>query len=699
MDESLNYLGILKRRWFPALVVFLACLGLGYYRTTEQEAIYQANGQLLLKKNSTSSLTGVGSQLGQLESAIRGNPLENEAAIIKSVPIAERAIAMMGLSETPQQLLDKLNVQNIRGTDILQLSYTDREPEKAANIINTTMKIYIENDIRANRAQTRAAREFIEEQLPLRLAALERAERDLERFKQQNRVLDLKAEAAATVSILNDLDRQKAATQSNLAAQTARTNSLTDLFQVDAQQAVVEGIVGESPTTIPVLGELQEIQKEIEVQKLRFTESHPQVIALRQEEAILLEELKQRIEQSFIGASGRLLEKEDPEQIVQLRPQGLQQGLLGSLAGAEAERLSLEVRLESIDEVAATYRQRANSLPQLELEQRQLERQVQAMETSYNTLLKTFQELLVAENQQVGNATVITPALVPASPLTGRQLIYLVQGAVGGLVLGALTALLLERLDSTVRTSQAARNLVGYSLLSSIPTFPGRFLGGNVPQLIVKNAPDSPASEAFRMLQTNLRFLNQEQPLKAFVVASSVPQEGKSTIAANLAVSMSQLRRRVLLIDGDMRNPSQHKIWKISKEVGLSSVLLGEAELDLALQEVMPNLEVIAAGMPTLNPVALLDSSQMHVLLAYAEQHYDFIIIDSPPLTVAADATILGKSVDGVLLVVRPGSVDSGHVAYSKELLQQANQKVLGLVLNGVSSSNTPAYSPAAIDA
>jgi polysaccharide biosynthesis transport protein len=189
------------------------------------------------------------------------------------------------------------------------------------------------------------------------------------------------------------------------------------------------------------------------------------------------------------------------------------------------------------------------------------------------------------------------------------------------------------------------------------------------------------------MLQTNLRVFNSEQPIKVVVVSSAVAKEGKSTISANLATSISQLGRKVLLVDADLRNPSQHKIWEMANEVGLSNVLKSETDLEQAAAEVAPNLQVLAAGEYTNNPSALLDSSQMAIFIAQAAQKYDFVIIDSPPLTVAADATILGKLVNGILFVVRPGVADADSVSLAKELLEKADQNVLGIAINGVKAS------------
>ncbi|NES99909.1 MAG: polysaccharide biosynthesis tyrosine autokinase [Sphaerospermopsis sp. SIO1G2] len=689
MEEYLRYLSIIKRRWLPTSIVFLTLVGLSIVKTYLETPIYQAGGQLVLKKNSTSSLTGVGSQLGQLESSVSGRPLGTEVAVLRSIPLAERTINTLGFNLNPLVFLKDLEVKNIENTDILEVYYTDEEPRTAASVVNTLMKIYIENDIEANRAQTKSARDFIAQQLPARKAALQAAERKLQLFKQQNRVLDLKAEAASSVGILTALDKQVADTRSDLSSQTARMQSIKKIFGVTSQDAVLSGFVGESPSTTEVLGKLQNLQQRIAVTSLRLTDDHPTMIDLKKEEIILREELEERIEQSFIGKAGRLNQVKDAENIVQLRTLGLQQGLLGQFASVEAERLSLQVRLTSLADVIESYRARANTLPQLELQQRELEREIVATESSYNSLLNRYQELQVAENLQVSNARVVTPALIPSAPVRSRQYINLLQGFIGGIVLAVTTAFVLERLDKTIKTPKSAKDLLGYALLGYIPPFPN---GTFTPEVIVKKQPDSSISEAFRMLQTNLRFFNSEQTVKVIVVSSAVPKEGKSTVAANLAYSISQLGRNVLLVDADLRHPSQHKIWEIPNEVGLSNILRSQMDVDQAITEITPGMEVITAGELNNNPAALLDSSQMAVFVGQIAQKYDFVIIDTPPVTVAADATILGKLVNGILFVVRPGVVDSTSASLSKEMLEKADQNVLGIAMNGVNSNQQ--YSP-----
>jgi len=683
MQEYLRYWIILKRRWLPVSIVFLTLLGLSIVKTVLETPLYQASGQLVLKKNSTSSLTGVGSQLGQLESSVTGRPLGTAVAILRSIPIATRTINSLKLNLNPLVFLKDLEVKNIENTDIIEINYISTNPGEAAKIVNSLMKIYIENDINANRMQSKSARDFIAQQLPKRKVALQVAEKRLQIFKQGNRVLDLKAEAASTVSILTDLDRQVVATRSELSVQTARKESIRELFGVTSQQAVISGFVGESPNVTPVLQQLQEAQQKLEVLKLQLTDTHPTVINLQEQVDVLNKELKHRIEKSFIGNVGRLNEIHEAKDIIQLRGQGLQQSILNNYATAEAEGLSLQVRLKALATVIQSYRERAGSLPQLELQQRQLEREINASDTSYQNLLAKYQDLQVAENMQVSDAEIITPAFIPGVPIRSRQYINLLQGLIGGLLLGAATAFGLEKMDKTIKTTKSAQDLLGYKLLAYIPQFSN---DGEIPDVIVRNNPDSPVSEAFRMLQTNLRYFNSDHSIKVIVISSAVPKEGKSTIAANLAFSISQIGRRVLLVDGDFRNPSQNKIWEVANEVGLSNVIRDKLNLDNAVKEIVPNFYLMTVGEQMNNPSTLIGSGQMAVFVAQAAQKYDFVVIDTPPLTVAADATILGKLATGILFVVRPGVADTNSISIAKDLLEKANQNVLGVAMNGISA-------------
>ena len=261
-------------------------------------------------------------------------------------------------------------------------------------------------------------------------------------------------------------------------------------------------------------------------------------------------------------------------------------------------------------------------------------------------------------------------------------------------MLSIATIMILEVRDTSLKTLKEVRERFGYTLLATIPSFgkKTRFRSKDqertLPEIPARDTPRSPISEAYRMLQANLKFLSSDKPLKVIVVTSSVPKEGKSTVSANLAAAMAQLGRRVLLIDADLRHPVQHHLWELTNAAGLTDVLVGQAEFEVAVTKPMEHLDVLSSGVIPPNPLALLDSKRMASLIKNFSEAYDFVIIDAPPLVLAADALTLGKITDGVLLVARPRVVDSTNAAVAKESLERSGQNVLGLVVNGVIVEN-----------
>jgi capsular exopolysaccharide synthesis family protein len=358
---------------------------------------------------------------------------------------------------------------------------------------------------------------------------------------------------------------------------------------------------------------------------------------------------------------------------------------------SEVERLGLSSRLASLSQERQLYKQRANTLPKLEQQQRELQRRLQVAQSTYEILLQKLQEVRVAENQNMGNARVIEAALVPDKALLFKPGIIFALGGVLSILVAGATVAILELRDTSVKTLKEARDLFGYTFLGAIPSLAKKASadGKNSEsiELPVRDTPRAPISEAFRMLQANLKFLSSDKP-KVIVVTSSVPGEGKSTVSANLSLAIAQLGHRVLLIDADMRRPKQHHIWEKTNAEGLSDVIVGQAEFKAAVKEVMPKLNVLTAGATPPNPVALLESRGMSALIETASQTYDFVIVDAPPVLVAADALTLGKVADGVLMVVRPGVANTNTATTAKDMLKTSEQKVLGLVVNGVILEN-----------
>ena len=461
---------------------------------------------------------------------------------------------------------------------------------------------------------------------------------------------------------------------------------LQNRVAMSSQDGIAMNSLNESPGVQKVLEEFQRVESELAVQQSRFVETHPAIEDLRERRDALKTLLQERIEES--------LGEERQVSSGSLQTGDLKQQLITDFVKSEEERLGLTSRLASLHKTQLLYKQRVNILPKLEQNQRELERRLEAAQSTYEVLLRKLQEVRVAENQNIGNTRIIETALVPRKASNRKKIVTLALGNLTAILLVTATVLLLEVSDTSIRTLKEARELFGYTLLGSIPYFGKKAASyrydqeWSIPDLPVRDAPRSPISEAYRMLQANLKFLSSDKALKVIVVTSSIPKEGKSTVSANLAAAIAQLGRSVLLVDADMRRPLQHHIWELTNAAGLSDVIIGQAEFEVAVREVMPRLNVLTAGVIPPNPMALLDSKRMAALIEDFSEDYDFVIIDAPPLVVAADALTLGKMTDGVLVVARPGVINSTNAATAKESLERCGQNVLGLVVNGVILEN-----------
>lgn len=692
-----HYWLMLKRRWIPASGACAIVLALSLLATSSRKPTYLAEGMLRFERsNATSSLTGVGKEISNLEPlAEKSNPLATEAEIIRSTPMLQEVVGRLNLRDgkgaplKPHAFSEKLKVLEIRGTDILKISYEDADPQKAATVVNTLVDVYMENNILSHRAQAVAARKFIEEQLPKAEAEVSQAEDALRQFKEVNKVVALKEEATATVSVLTDLQKQIAAAQSQIVNTVGEAEVYRDKLGVNPEQAVAIAALSQSSGVQEVLKELQEGEAQLAIEQSRLQADHPKVVSLTEKITFLNQLLQERITK-VLGTSSY-------PSTNNLQMGTLQQDLTKELVILEGNRQGLARQLLSLSQTQAAYRQRANFLPRLEKEQRELERQLEASQSTYSQLLQKMGEVRIAENQNMGNARIVSSAQIPDRPVSSKKIIYLAALLLGFMASGA-TVYLLEIRDKSIKTVEQAKELFGFTLLGVVPhhekvkkvgfddVSPERFLNS----FLSKEAPLSSVSAAYRILQANLKFLSSDKALKVIVVSSSTLQEGKSTVAANLAAAMAQLGRQVLLMDADMHHPIQHRIWDLSNEVGLSNVLVEQIASERATKTVMDNLDVLLSGVVPPNSIALLNSQRMAALIQQFSTSYDFVIIDTPPLSSATDALILGKLADGILLVVRPGLVDAGSATFTKGLLTQSGQTVLGMVVNGVIAKNDP---------
>ena len=559
----------------------------------------------------------------------------------------------------------------IGGSDVIQITYKHSDPYTAADTVNNLMNTYIAKQISGNQSETSSAREFISDQIPQVETKVLQAESNLRQFKESNNVVDLAKERETIVLELGNLNRQIATTGSQFQGVQAQASTLQNQLGLSLQQAIAANQLGNSPVVEGLFREMANTESELAQERQRFRDNHPSIVSLEEKKADLNQKLRSLIRRR-VGSEVRVNEG-------LLKSNGNKENQLERFISLAIEKLSLQRQLASLYQSQQTYLQRAKQLPRLEQQQQDLLRQVTAAQTTYETLLGSLQEVQLAENQQTVNAQIMELAKSPEKGSSG-QLALMVLGVFLGLLLANLSVLFLEMQDRTLKNIAEIKEKFPYSVLGIIP----EDLEENYMGVVVQKQPDSLISELYRMIQVNLKFLNSHKSPHVILVTSSVPGEGKSTVSANLAAALAQMGRRVLLIDGDLRKPTQHKLWQIDNQVGLKNVLTQQTQISQAISRPIDKLDVLTSGVIPPNPLALLDSPEMSKLIAQAQQEYDLILIDAPPLPVTADVLTISKMVEGILFVSRPGVAEQESAVLATEVLMSVHKKVLGMVINGV---------------
>ncbi|MBD2482366.1 polysaccharide biosynthesis tyrosine autokinase [Planktothrix sp. FACHB-1365] len=698
--DLIKYWLILKRHWLPAAGVACIAIMFSLYSAINTEKTFAAFGKLRLKRLSTTSalVTDAGEKISTLDTLnSKDTPLDTEAEVIRSAPIVEQVIKELNLKDkegeplTYEKVSYKLGVSTIRGTDILGISYESPNPKEAEAIVNKVMELYIKNNILVNRSEAAAARTFISAQLPKKEQELQDAEAGLRNFKEKYNIVNLEEEVKLVVSTIEQLDTQIEQTQVSLDTVTGQIEELQKKLGSSSEDALARSTLSSSSGVQQVLTKLQEVEDQLALLRTRFLDTSPEIIALENERDALKALLDQRIQTSLGG---------------QKLPSGglqngtLEQTLTQQLVTFESQKEGLTQQLASLLTARQKQKERALLLPQLEQTQRQLTRQLMDAQNTYEILTNRLQQVRIAENQNVGNAQIISQAIVGKNPVSGSKKTVVIMGVVVGGMLYVVISFLFEILDPSIKTLKEIRNLFSrYTLLGIIPApqkkvrWTGIKIERITSELPVKDEPHSLISESYRMLQANLNFISPDRELKVVAVTSIVAKEGKSKVSANLAVAIAQLGKRVLLIDADLRQPRQHHIWDLTDELnpkGLSDVIVSQAEWEWAVRTVMPNLDVLPSGAIPPNSLALLGSKRMNFLVEEFRKNYDFVIFDTPSLLLVADALTLSKVTDGILLVIRPGNIDTISATAAREQLIKSSQTVLGIVVNDLNSKNEP---------
>ncbi len=706
-----DYLRILIRRKWLILLTFLCFTGSAVAFSLLTTPIYQACTTILIEKEG-----GMEDHIFTMSTMMRPeSKIRNQVEIIKSRTLAEAVVeavlesphkkALQNMAMTTSKvpplkdqmirvIQKSLSVTPIRDTDIIEVKMTAPNPVLTALLANTVASEYHKQSLRISRGEISEVRQFLQNQLQVVQDSLLTAEEGLKDYMQTEEVSALPEETKEMVkqlaefeSLLNEAKIELESNQKRLAYMKR---------QLDERKGRLLDEITQIST--PVIQNLRNEMAELEAMRAEYVsqgveETHPKM----QQILNRIKETKNKLIAETTKLVSRNLTLKDPL--------GYSQDLLGNILSLEIEIQSLSAKADGLQKIVNRYSERMNTLPEKSLKLARLERSTKVGENIFLMLKEKYEEARIKEAGQIGNVRIIDKAVPPEFPIRPKKKLNALLGVFLGLLLGGGIAILLESLDTSLKTIEDVEAL-GVPVLGHVPRireteeYRKRIKGANsaandetrkiASHLITHFAPKSPISEAYRALRTNIQFSNLDHPPQSILITSPGPGEGKSTTVANLAITFSQMGTKTLLLDADFRRPILHSIFGMEKEPGVTNYLAGKVPLEGIIKKTsLENLDLVTCGVIPPNPSELLASEKMKEFITQLKKTYQTILFDSPPVIAVTDAVVLSLLLDGVVLVALAGQTSQQGLARAKSLLENVNAKVMGGVLNKIEAKSS----------
>ncbi len=672
----------LKHR-FLILAVFVSAVVIGVVITLLTTPIYTASATVQIDREAARVLNV--DDASPRESMIQGEEFfQTQYGLLRSRSLAERVIEARGLDTSDafldtmgvalpdaepggaaeraakrrelvlQTVQDNLGVTPVRGSRLVTVSFNSPSPQLAAEVANAFVENFIQSNLDRKFDSSSYARQFLEDLITQTKAKLEDSERQLVAYATRQQIINV-----------NDGDNNLSASQSlasnNLVAlngalaqaRAGRVGAEEKWRQASAAPVMSLPDVYQNPAIQRMMESRATLEAQYQQNLTRYRPEFPEMLQLKAQ----IDELDRQIS-TMAG--------------------GIRDSIRSQYVVAANQERSLQTQVNGLKADVLDLRDRT-------IQYNILQREVDTSRTLYDGLLQRYKEVGVTGGVTTNNISIVDRADAPTIPSSPRLLLNLAISMLMGLGFGVLAAFVLEVLDESLATPDDVEAKLGVPVLGAIPLL----AKGELPATAIANLR-SAFSEAYYSLRSALQFSTPDGAPGSMLVTSSRPAEGKSTTSYALAQNFARSGKRVLLVDGDLRNPSMHRLVGVDNERGMSNLLSGSADLDAVVHKTgVDNLSFVSCGPLPPNPAELWGGDRIRTFLNEALERFDHVIIDGPPILGFADAPILAATVGGTLFVLESKGTRRGQARGAMRRLNMGSARLLGVVLTKFDARTT----------
>lgn len=675
-----DYLKIIYKRRYTVYtfftIVFIIVL-IGTFSTTP---VYQASTKVLIERVEPYNLT----MMYPYYSPYDPEFYETQYQLIKSTSVAQKVVRMLSLESTYESyfkgekitpdggrskadiLADIVSgsivVSPVKNSKIVNLSFMSTNPDFAALIANSVARAYIEEILEMRMTSSRYSIEWMTKKAEEEKAKLEKSEKVLQEYMRANNIVTLQDKVALTPEKLSELNTQLVRAETKRKELEALYNKVTGLSG-NLRDAETIPAVSSEPTIQSLRSQILKAEQNIEELSKKFGKKHPSMIKAEEE----LRVLQQKRDQEIRRVIGSIRTEYD-------LARSNESSLRRMFSGTKAEAMDLNEKF---------------------IQYGVLSREVDTNRQLYDALIKRMKEQSVTEEIQSVNVWVVEKAEKPSSPVKPRKSLNILLGIIVGLFGGIGLAFFIEYLDNTVKTPEDAEARLGVPVLGIVPLLDTK--DENIEEIILKE-PQSVHAESYKTIRTAIMLSSATRPPQNIQITSMGPNEGKTVTSVNLAITIARSGYSVMLIDGDLRKPRIHTVFRLNNLSGLSTYLAGATtDIETVYKRPLTNLTIIPSGPVPPNPSELLGSGRMSELISLLNERFDVIVWDSPPLMSVTDSLILSKILDGTIIVTKAGKttydiVDRGLKFLKGRRETDIETRVLGIVINGFDVKKSDQY-------